>query len=461
MGSPITFSGFNSIDWNQVLNAVMAQERQPVTTLETQKSTLETQKTAFGTLLSKLTALESAVNKLGTTTSINPTKATSSSPNVEVSASSSATPGTYNLVVSTLARAQVMASSSSYSSLDAVVASGGTLTITPAEGDPVDIAITASTTLSDLAAAINAEAQGSATASVVQTTPGNYRLVLTGKETGVANAFTLSSTLTGGEGLAFTDTDADNVSGDDAADLVQTALNASFTVNGLAVESTSNIVTGVVPGATLTLKKQDAAETVSISVSRDADAAVALLQTFMSAYNDIVQFMKDQDTAALAGKASLSRNPLLRGFRNSFRAALQGTYAEGDTFTMLAQIGVGFDRSGKLTLDRTVLDAAVAASPSGVQTLLSGVDGSGGVFGALATTVEDYTKAGGLIGLARERLTTQVKGIDSRLDALEARLAVRRAALQREYQDADRLMSQLTSQGNSLSQLGIQFQSLS
>lgn len=459
MGSPITFSGFNSIDWNQVLNAVMAQESQPVTTLQTQKSTLETQKTAFGTLLTKLSALESAIGKLGTTTSINPTKASSSSTNIEVSASSTATAGTYNVVVSTLARAQVLASSSTYGSLDDVIATGGTLTITPTEGDAVDVVVSASTTVSELAAKINAATGGAASASVVQTSPGQYQLVLTGKNTGLANAFTVTSTLAGGSGLTFASSDADGVAGNSDAELVQTARNAAFTVNGLAVESTTNIVTSVVPGATLTLRKQDPTETVSVSVSRDGDAAVSLIQSFMTAYNDIVQFMKDQDTAALAGKPSLSRDPLLRGFRNNFRAGLQGSYPDNDTFTMLAQVGVGFDRNGKLTLDKTVLNAAVAASPTGVQTLLSGADGTGGVFGALATTVEDYTKAGGLVGLARDRLTTQMKGIDSRLDALQARLAVRRAALQKEYQEADRLMSQLTSQGSSLQQLGSQFKS--
>jgi flagellar hook-associated protein 2 len=377
-----------------------------------------------------------------------------------VSAGSTATEGTYNLVVSNLARAQVLASSSSYSSLDSEIATSGTLTITPAEGDPVEITVSASTTVSQLVAAINAATGGAASASAVQTTPGHYQLVLTGKNTGLANAFTVTSTLTGGEGLTFASGDGDGISGNDPTELVQTALNASFTVNGLAVESTTNVVTGVVPGATLTLRRQDPAETVSVTVGQDSEAAVSLVQSFLSAYNDIVQFIKDQDTAALAGKPSLSRDPLLRGFRNSFRSVLQGAYTEGDTFTMLAQVGVGFDRNGKLTLDKTVLNTALAASPGGVQALFSGTDGTGGVVGALTATLKDYTKAGGLVGLARDRLTSQVDGINTRLDALEARLAVRRAALQKEYLEADRLMSQLQAQGSSLAQLGIQFKSL-
>src|SRR5918995_932146 len=55
MGSPITFSGFNKIDWNAILDAVMAQERQPFTRLETQKTTLQTQNTQFSTLAGNLT----------------------------------------------------------------------------------------------------------------------------------------------------------------------------------------------------------------------------------------------------------------------------------------------------------------------------------------------------------------------------------------------------------------------
>ena len=180
----------------------------------------------------------------------------------------------------------------------------------------------------------------------------------------------------------------------------------------------------------------------------------------MNAYNDIVQFIKDQDTAALAGKASLARNPLLRGFRNSFREALHDEYGTG-TFTRLAQIGVGFDRNRQAHArqDRAECCGRLVGhrcSNAGFGQPMAPAECSA----RLPPTVEEYTKAGGLVGLARERLTTQVKGLDTRLDALEARLSVRRLALQKEYLEADRLMSQLQSQGNSLQQLGFEFKSL-
>ena len=38
MGSPITFSGFNSIDFGMVLTAIMTQESQPLVALQARQS---------------------------------------------------------------------------------------------------------------------------------------------------------------------------------------------------------------------------------------------------------------------------------------------------------------------------------------------------------------------------------------------------------------------------------------
>ena len=71
--------------------------------------------------------------------------------------------------------------------------------------------------------------------------------------------------------------------------------------------------------------------------------------------------------------------------------------------------------------------------------------------------MNDYTKSGGLVADVRKRLDTQVKSLGSRIDNMEAQLEIRRAALQQEFIAADRAMSQLNSQSNSLSQLGSQY----
>jgi flagellar hook-associated protein 2 len=457
VGSPITFSGFNQIDFSMILNAVMQQERLPLDRLETQKKTYETQKTAFGTLATKLGALESASDALKAAESLGVLKATSSGAGVDVSTAGGTNTGTYNLVVSELARVQVLASSSTFSSLEDVVATSGDLTITPATGDPVVITISASSSIQDLAEAINDETDSPVTASVVQSAPGTYRLVLTGKATGEDNGFTIAHTLSGGAGLTFTDTDTDNIYGDSDADNTQVARNASFTVNGLAIESASNEVADVVPGVTLTLRDEDPAATVVVDVTRDASAARAKVTAFVDAYNSVVGFINDQSVAAVAGKASIGRDPVLRGFKNAMREVLQDAYPDATSYTRLAAVGLGFDSAGMLKLDAKRFDAAVEDDPADVQALFAGADGDGGAFGAISSVIETYTQSGGLIAGVRDRLTEQVKGLTKRLDEMERRLEIRRASLQREYTAADRAMTQLRSQGDSLGSLAGQY----
>jgi flagellar hook-associated protein 2 len=453
VGSPITFSGFNQIDFNQILTAVMQQERAPLTRLETQKKTLETQNTAFGTLAGKLSSLETAIENLKEADSLSLLTATSSDPGVGVSTTSGTVTGTYDVVVSELARAQVTSSQSTYAGLDTVVATGGTLTLTPTTGTATTITISSSTTLAGLASAINSASNSPAAASVVQTSPGVYQLVLTGKNTGSTNAFTITDALTGGAGVTFTDTDTDGISGDSAADNTQSALNASLTVNGLPVTSATNTVTDVVPGATLSLLKKDPLMTVSVKVSQDNGATKDLVKKFVTAYNDLQTFAKDQGLAAIAGKASIGRDPLLRSLRDSLRQATTAQYT-GGTLTYLAEIGIGFDTTGKMTLDEKKFDERINASPSDVQRLLSGTGGTGGAFGAMFTLIDNYTQAGGLVGSVRQRIDQQIRDLNRRMDTMEAQLEVRRQTLQREYIAADMAMTRLKSQSSSLQAVG-------
>ena len=440
MGSPITFSGFNQIDFNQILQAVMQQERAPLTRLENQKKTLETQNTAFSTLAGKLSSLESSIESLAKDNSLALLTATSSDPGVGVSATGGTVTGTYDVLVRKLAVAQVTSSATTYAAPTDVVATGGTLTLTPSNGDPaVDINITGSTTLAQLADAINANDDSPAAASVVQTSPGVYRLVLTGKDTGTTNAFSITDSMTGGTGPAL----ATSRPADDAL----------LEVNSLTVTSASNTVSDVIPGATLSLVKADATRAVTVRVSRNSSGAVDLVKKFITGYNDLTTFAKDQNTAAIAGRASIGRDPLLRGLRDALRNAVGEEYT-GGTQTRLAAIGIGFDMTGKMILDEKRFEDAMNDSPADVQLLLSGPDGDAGAFGALTDIVEEYTETGGLLGSTRTRIDSQIRDLNRRMDGVSAQLEVRRAALQREYIAADLAMTRLKSQSASLSSMG-------
>lgn len=455
MGSAITFSGFNSIDWTAILDAIMAQERLPVVTLQQRQSALEGQKRAFATLASRLSALSSAAETLS-----NPdrfggrTATTTNAAAVSVSAGAGASAGTYDIVVSELARAQTTASTTTLPDKDeTIVATSGALII-----DGVPVTVTVPATLQDLADAINANDQIAARASVVSPAPGSYQLVLTGRSTGVDHAFTVESTLTGGVGVAFPDTDSDGVSGDDAADNAQNATNAAFTVNGVPITSAGNRVDGVIPGVTLQLLRKDPAETVTVSVAADQTAAKTQVKAFVSAFNDLMTFVREQSQLAGTGRSdTIGRDAVLRGLSNELRAAVNAAYGTGGTYSYLSQVGLRFDRSGTLQFDEAAFDEATAAGNTQVLKLFAGADGVDGVFTRLVDRISAYTATGGLIPGASERLDDQLKSLADRIAHMESRLAIRREALHREFIATDNAITALNASVQSLSTLNNQF----
>jgi flagellar hook-associated protein 2 len=453
MGSPITFSGFNSIDFNSILNALMTAERVPMTALETHKTALNTQGTAYTTLAGKLGALESALDTLTDADGFSPFAVASNDETaVGVSATSGGIAGLYEVVVTNLARAQVMASASTYGSPDDVIATGGNITVALLGNPPVSVPVTSSMSVRQFADAINAQANSPVNASVVQAAPGQYRLVLTGRNSGTANAFTVTSSLTGGAGLTFTDTNTNGTYGDSAADLSVQASNAALTINNVPITSATNSVEGAIPGATLTLSHADPTATVLVEVTRSTAAAEEELGAFVKAYNDLMSFLTQQNADAANGKSNIARDGMVRSLKNSLRTTMQAEYlAAGVDYSRLSSIGIEFEQTGTIKLNSSKLTAALSGSLTSVQTLISGA------FTALKAQVTDYAESGGLIQSAKDRLKDQIGKIDSRLESMQLQLDLRRSALQQEFIAADLLMTQLKGQGTSLQGLGSQY----
>ena len=207
----------------------------------------------------------------------------------------------------------------------------------------------------------------------------------------------------------------------------------------------------------MTLVKEDPDKTVAVNVARDTDSAKERVQKLVTAYNDLVGFINDQRTALTGGKASIARDPVVQGLHNSLRAALLAPYNNDGTFTRLAEVGIGFNQTGKMVIDDRTLENAVTRDVASVQALFSGDDGKSGAFGAIGTLIKNYTKSGGLVADVRDRLSTQMQSLTGRIDALNEQLERRRLTLQKEFQAADEAMSRLNSQMSSLSSLGSQY----
>ncbi len=437
MGS-ITLSGFNNIDFNMILGAIMEQERLPLRTLQSERASLEARKDSFAALAGNLAALRSAAESLsGAAAFGGRSLAVSDTSALSVSAGAGAAAGTYEVVVNSLARAQVTTTSSVHADKDTtIVASGGSIEI-----GGVSVQVSGDTTLQQLADRINATADIGVSATVVHAA-GNYYLVLTGTKTGAANAFTVTNNLTG---VTFSASNAV-----DAAD-------ADLTVNNVRVTSASNIVEGAVAGCTLTLLEENPGVAVTVTITRDLEATKELVGKFVSAFNDLVHFMNRQATEAIKGSAgNIGRDALIRGLNGTLRSLVHQEHAATGPFRFLSEIGLGFNRTGELTFDEARFDQAASESLAGIEALFSG-NGDASVFRRIEDAIDTYIGTGGLVAGAQSRIDGQVRSIDQRMADLERRLAIRQEALQLEFMAADAIMSQLNAQMGSLSSLASQY----
>ncbi len=188
----ISFSGLASgIDTSSIISSLVTAEQAPITQLQTQEDTYNTALSSWQQLNANLSSLQSAASSLGEAATF--TAATASSSNSSV-ASISALPGAqvgqHSLTVTQLAQSQKVVSGSFASGSTALGESGG-FTL---NGKTISVA--SSDTLNDVAVKINASGAG-VTATVVHVGANNYRLTLSGNQTGAANALSAADNGTG------------------------------------------------------------------------------------------------------------------------------------------------------------------------------------------------------------------------------------------------------------------------
>ncbi|MEI6245200.1 MAG: flagellar filament capping protein FliD [Acidobacteriota bacterium] len=455
MSSPVTLSGFNNIDFGSIVTALMQQASEPLTALQTRQDSINSQIKTMASLGNRVSALKAAADDLADAEQFTAfSSSTSDNTAITSKTGTGAMAGHYDVQVLDLARAQVTATNSATADANTtIVASGGSMTI---GGKTVNI--TGDVTLTGLAKAINNTKDMGVMASVVRSGANAYRLVLTSETTGQEGAFTLTNALTGGtSAVTFTDTDHDGTTGGDTADNAVQATNAKVLVNNIEAQSSTNEFSEAIPGVTFTVLKKDPAATIGLDVSANADALTASVNKFVSAYNDMANFMSDQNTAAGKGdETSIGHSPVLRQLRNEIRGLLlKSTGAL--SIKNLSQAGIEFTPGGQLKLNSKVFTAAVQDHPADIEALFTSKTG---VFASLSASMKTYSRTGGFLSATKDRLNSQVKGLDSQIASMQARLAKQKLSLQQEFSATDSLMSSLKSQSSSLSSIGGSYSTL-
>jgi len=454
-GSPISAG---PIDVNSLVSELIRADSQPLYQLQSQQSGVQSKLSAYGQIQSALSSLQTSVSALAVGSAFSAEQATVTGSGVGATVTGAPPTGSYAVAVSQLAQAQSAASAPVASA--STVLGTGTLTIQlgtysasgnsfmPASGStPVNVTINSTNnTLGCVAAAINGAAAG-VTASVVTDNSGS-RLVLSSSNTGASNAFSLTVADSDGNNtdssglsqIAF-DPTAPSGAGQNMA-LTQAAQDAKYSINGLSLTSSSNVVTTAISGLTLNLTQAPAAGSTlqaQITVATDASSVTSSVSSFVQAYNSLVKL--EQNLTAY--NASTNTASVLTGDMTTIQIGSQlgsilgGQLSGGASgYSWLADVGIDFNRDGTLTLNSSKFANAMASNPGAVSKMFTSVSGTANQQGfatQLNTAITSMLSPNGLLSSAQTGTQSIINDLNQQITRVQGQLSQEQKQLIAQY----------------------------
>jgi flagellar hook-associated protein 2 len=450
----LTFTGIGSgLQVSEIVNAIVGAETAPfVSRTNRKEAEITTDISAIGALKSALENVTSSLENLSDVDKYQKRSASGADSFIGLSASKDAQVGSYAVKVDALAQAHKVMSAP-INSNEAI--GEGTLTIAVATAS-FDVAVSATDTLSDVRDAINDTVDNDLVIATIVNDDNGQRLIMTSKETGIANKITTTVTDIGDSN------NSDNLGlsrlayNPDAMPLaitnlqeVNAAVDAQITIDGaIVVTNSNNVFEDVIDGIDITVKKlQGDDDTLSqINVSENNTNIQSGIVGFISSYNDLQALSKQLGAAGESGSGVLAGDSLLRGVMGKLRQELSKSFDTGNGNSMsLTQLGVESDRFGVLSLDSETLNEFVEGNVNAVQQFFVGDDTTNGFAVSVKTLTDFYTDSDGIIQNRIDSGTSQLDRLEDdklafgrRMESLEARLFA-------QYNAMDLLVSQLNS----------------
>lgn len=442
--SSLTASGVGSgLDVPSIVSQLMSLERRPLDQLNALGTKLNAQISAYGQLKSALSTFQSAMKGLSNTDKFQVYSASSSDESIFTAvASKTASPSSHAIEVISLAKAHRLTSGSagspSYANSNTSIGATGVLELTQnIGGTPRTFQVNISNTNDTLAGirdAINNAGDNTGVIASVVNTGSQAKLILSAKDTGVANQISVGANTSAGisSALGF-----ETLAGNAPAD-------ASLKIDGLLIENSSNVLTNVIEGVTLTLKNSGSPQT--LAVARDTASVTASVQKFVDAYNDVRKILRTLGGA----DGSLEGETVVKGVERKIQSIFN-TSAAGLAYSHLSEIGIKTDpKTGGISLDGAKLDSVLAANYSGVADLFA--DKTQGFAVRFEAAASSMISAAGIIESRKEGINTRVSDVNKRISSMEYRLDLVEKKYRAQFTALDGLVARLQSTGNFLTQ---------
>lgn len=446
----IISSGIGSgLDIAGLVQNLVAAEATPVQTrIGQQEAKAQAKLSAFGSLKAALSEFRDKLEVMKNLDSFLTRAATSGNEELfRVTADQNALPASYAVEVAQLAQSQKL-TSGAFAAADAVV---GTGTLTIAVGaDAFNIEITdQNNTLSGIRNAINEALDNTGVAATIVSADAGSYLILSGEKQGAANSMVI--TQTGGDGgLSALEYDP----GNGLNSLIESiaAQDALVRIDGLDIQSASNVIEGAIEGVTIDLLQAEPGFADALTISNDTAAVRTTIDEFVASYNNLVStfdqltnYNAESDTAA-----PLLGDSTIRGIRDQIRREFSVSVEDIEaSFGSLSEVGIEIQLDGKLEVVGDDLDSILQSDFTKLGQLFANSDGYAT---RLFSMVDGFLQTGGIIETRTQGLNSTIDDFSDQRDALGERLEALESRLLRQFNALDSLIGELSSTSTFLSQ---------
>ena len=237
--------------------------------------------------------------------------------------------------------------------------------------------------------------------------------------------------------VALTISTADTTAGTDG-NKIQTAQNATLSVNGLSVSSATNQLDSIVPGLKLDLMATTSTAVV-LSVGRDTSVAKAAITNLVDAYNTFEGVIKTLTASGSVTEdtGSLKTDSSVMAIRSKMRSFLTSeSSTPGATKKNMIDIGVLMQRDGTFKIDQEKLGTSLTSYYADITKMFSAntddqsiySTDSRGMAGDLVNQIATYLAYDGVVKLreasytkTKTGLTAQQVALDKKMESVEAR----------------------------------------
>ena len=471
-----TLGAGSGIDTKALAQSMVDAERTPrKDAIDAKIKTEQAHITGLGAIKSLLSTLQTALTNVNDASDFASITANNSQPaSFSATTTTNAQAGSYDITVNQIAKATRLATTNFSTNIQSTTSLNGGQSFTLALAFPGDssgnrnTSITVDTdTPGGILDAINAQSGTTGVSAQLVNTGNGLTLVFSG-QTGASNDFTVS-------GLPV------SVSMRNAP--LQTAQDASIGINGIDITSQSNVVKDAIPGVslelfapTVTTTNTGSTSTSSIparlDLNRNTSSIKTNLNALVTAYNDFDEGLKvlgDKGSTVATYGGTMTGDSFLQTVRNQIRNmfARDGkVYQDGDSSKALLnpkvnaawQVGLEFDRTGKMTLNTAKLETALNQNFDQVVTLFTANQNGqsvfsvspGGLAGDAVKNIDKMLRTTGVIAQQTDSANSKIKDYNDQLTKLEDRMTALLNQYTKQFSAMDSLVGNSKSTQTSL-----------